>query len=401
MSVWPYEAELQRLTVGVVTTCLVCSVISFVLRLYCRMNSAAKLWWDDYWMMLVMVVVIGLGAGGYIGLVFGSGVHQDVLDDETLQSFRKNLYALMLLWALGVFGVKIGILLFYWRAFTTSRFRIAIVVVALFSLCSFVANFFSFMFQCTPMGSFWKATDGQCFNQGALYLSSGIINVIGDAVVLFMPLPIIWTLQCSTSRKVSLTFLFLLGFFVCIASVFRIIALTQIVSEDITHTTVASGLWSAVEVQTGFICANLPFTRPLVFKCLGRSGSTASPTTKAGGTSTKTISRPVLLTQVASPGFSNLTELDDAHLLGGRLARDPMLTPPPPLENNLREEFSLSTRASVRSSLGGNIGITVRRVVASKVEQYKPGHNRIRSFQTYITTTDPLKNNEISGKGNQ
>lgn len=56
---------------------------------------------------------------------------------------------------------------------------------------------------------------------------------------------------------------------VCVASIFRILAVEEIDPDDFTFTNVGGGLWSTVEVEVGFICANLPSIRPLVFRCLG------------------------------------------------------------------------------------------------------------------------------------
>lgn len=51
-----------------------------------------------------------------------------------------------------------------------------------------------------------------------------------------------------------------------VASIFRIVAVTQIDPHDFSFTNVGGGLWSTVEVEVGFICANLPAVRPLLFK---------------------------------------------------------------------------------------------------------------------------------------
>lgn len=68
---------------------------------------------------------------------------------------------------------------------------------------------------------------------------------------------------------------------VIIASIFRIVSVTEIDPEDFSFTNVGGGLWSTVEVEVGFICANLPALRPLVFRLLGfsnsQTGSGATP----------------------------------------------------------------------------------------------------------------------------
>lgn len=217
----------------------------------------------------------------------------------------QNLYSFEILWSWGVLGVKVGILLFYWRVFPTRLFRTVVVLIGCFSVSIFLVNFFVFTFQCLPISRFWTPTGpGSCVKQDMYYLASAIINVIGDAIVLFAPLPAIWNLQTSRSKKWSLSFLFLLGTLhvppplftlprtqndnrdgskltivcigsVCLASVFRIVAVTQIDPKDFTYSNVAGGLWSTVEVEVGFICANLPATRPLFVRCFGWGGSSS------------------------------------------------------------------------------------------------------------------------------
>ncbi|CAK7226667.1 hypothetical protein SCUCBS95973_006276 [Sporothrix curviconia] len=267
----------RRLTLGVVTTCLLLSVVSFVARLYARTRSAAKLWYDDYWMCFVMVLCFAMSAGDYTGLAFGSGQHQADLRVEEFTSFLKNLYVYMILWACGVFAVKVGILLFYWRVFPTRSFRVGVIGVACLSSGIFLGNFFSFMLQCLPIALFWDETvQGSCINRNAFYLASAIINVCGDVAVLFLPIPVVWGLHTSRSKKFSLSFLFLLGAFVCVASIFRILAVKEIDPTDFTFSNVGGGLWSTVEVEIGFICANLPALRPLFARWFGQGGGSSA-----------------------------------------------------------------------------------------------------------------------------
>ncbi len=118
----------------------------------------------------------------------------------------------MLLWATGVFSVKIGILLFYWRVFPTRGFRMAVIGVACLSGGIYLSNFFSFMLQCDPVSKFWiPLSPGTCIDQNSFYLASAIINVVGDVAVLSLPLPVVWGLHTSKNKKLSLSFLFLLG----------------------------------------------------------------------------------------------------------------------------------------------------------------------------------------------
>ncbi|KAK8017412.1 hypothetical protein PG993_013738 [Apiospora rasikravindrae] len=279
------EIHKQHLTVGVMTTCLVLATASYALRVYARLTTAAKIWYDDWWMSVVMVISVAMSTSIFLGLDFGSGTHQQYLPEETVQSFKKvsvyfllfgilvvavkltlaqNLYVYMILWSFGVFAVKVGILLFYWRVFTIRYFRRSVLAVGALSTAILLVNFFTFTFQCWPIERFWDESvkQGGCIAQTEFYLASAIINVVGDVVVLVLPLPVVWSLHTSQNKKWSLSFLFLLGAFVCVASIFRILAVEEINPKDFTFSNVGGGLWSTVEVEVGFICANLPSIRP-------------------------------------------------------------------------------------------------------------------------------------------
>ncbi len=83
------EAINQRLTIGITVTCLCLSIITFCLRIHARLQSAAKLWWDDYWMFWVMVVCFGMSACDFVGMLqpqIGSlDTHDDPATDVIAQ----------------------------------------------------------------------------------------------------------------------------------------------------------------------------------------------------------------------------------------------------------------------------------------------------------------------------
>ncbi|GAP89221.1 putative integral membrane protein [Rosellinia necatrix] len=368
----PSKAEEHniQLTLGVVISLLVLSIISFILRIWARFATGARLWWDDYWMFWVMGVCIAASVFDFLGLVYGSGVHQYDLPDDTATTFVRLLWVYMLIWATGVFSVKIGILLFYWRVFQrTLSFRFGALIVTFISTGIFLSNFFSFTFQCYPVQKFWEPDiDGSCINQNAFYLASAIINVFGDIAVLSLPLPIIWGLQASRNKKWSLSFLFLLGAFVVVASIFRIVAVTQIDPHDFSFTNVGGGLWSTVEVEVGFICANLPAVRPLLFKWFRYDNRNASGDTPKYNVSSK---KGMRVGHVKLPSRNRGADLNNSstEILapGGSGNEIPLMSmnsrfnaqstdkiePVPHSDIVVRKDFDMSIDANPESSTGG------------------------------------------------
>jgi hypothetical protein len=58
--------------------------------------------------------------------------------------------------------------------------------------------------------------------------------MVTDAVVLMLPMPIVWNLQISRSKKIGLSFAFLVGGFACAASIARMALLPTLNPFDIT-----------------------------------------------------------------------------------------------------------------------------------------------------------------------
>jgi hypothetical protein len=141
----------------------------------------------------------------------------------------------MLLWTAGTTLVRISILLFYWRVFTLPAFRTALIVAGAVVSSAGIAIMLVFAFQCSPPELFWDPrTGGTCINQLPFYLSGGSINLLEDLMVLVLPMPVLWRLKATFSKKLALSFIFALGGFVCITSVIRIFAIKEINPEDFT-----------------------------------------------------------------------------------------------------------------------------------------------------------------------
>ena len=67
--------------------------------------------------------------------------------------------------------------------------------------------------QCTPVQYFWnrEIPGGKCIDADAYYFSTGLSSTIIMVLVLALPLPLIWKLQISLSRRFGLAVIFLMG----------------------------------------------------------------------------------------------------------------------------------------------------------------------------------------------
>ncbi len=123
--------------------------------------------------------------------------------------------------------IKVSILLFYRRLFprenTTPTWRLCHLLLMILSVALGVIGIFGFVFQCAPIAYSWDLTipGGHCINRGAFARFTNVGNIVTDILILVMPIPIVWSLHLPKNKKIGVCLLFLLGGFVCIASVVR------------------------------------------------------------------------------------------------------------------------------------------------------------------------------------
>lgn len=98
-------------------------------------------------------------------------------------------------------------------------------------------------------------------------------NVVLDVIVVFMPIPYVWRLHASLAQRLILAGMFILGTFIAIVSLVRLIVFLQIpinTSGDVTFNFRQIILWTILELNVGLTCACLPSLKP-AFGLIGLS----------------------------------------------------------------------------------------------------------------------------------
>ena len=107
---------------------------------------------------------------------------------------------------------KISLLCLYRRIFTTKTFRRNSLLLGLLAVGYWVASTLGSIFQCSPVqAAYVGSLSGRCINYAAFFFGFEIVNCLLDILLLCLPLQVIQTLQMSTSKKVQLSFIFVLG----------------------------------------------------------------------------------------------------------------------------------------------------------------------------------------------
>lgn len=81
---------------------------------------------------------------------------------------------------------------------------------------NFLFYFTDFVFEiaaCTPREKIWNKliTTGRCHNTHAMYMASGVFNVLSDFAILILPIVPIWNLRLPLKKKILMIAIFSTG----------------------------------------------------------------------------------------------------------------------------------------------------------------------------------------------
>lgn len=109
--------------------------------------------------------------------------------------------------------VKQSVLVFILRiAGLNQRVRMVCYLTSVFNMAEMVSALVVVIFQCKPVESFWHVELGQeCINQEAFAISTTLLTILTDIVVVALPFYVFLGLQMSRKKKIALILVFSMG----------------------------------------------------------------------------------------------------------------------------------------------------------------------------------------------
>ncbi|KAJ5387566.1 hypothetical protein N7509_010107 [Penicillium cosmopolitanum] len=268
----PNEQLRWSITVGLVFAFLL-STVAVGLRFLARRLAGGRLYLDDWLMLVALLFKYGCSIGVTTLLYNGLGSHIDTIPPKNLEWYFKVAWANNFVYPGCIAFIKLSILALYKRIFSTKKMNLAVNFMASFVVVWMVGNFIAGAINCLPVQKFWdRSLEGACMDIAPFSYGQQIPNILSDAIILVMPLKVVWTLPIPKSQKVMLSGVFIVGgltlIFDCVR-LWRMIILSRS-GPDITFNQAPVVLWTCVEAAVGIVAACLPNLRPL-FK-IGRPG---------------------------------------------------------------------------------------------------------------------------------
>ncbi|KAH2640469.1 hypothetical protein KXW54_006431 [Aspergillus fumigatus] len=255
-----------------VLTVYILAIVAVALRITARLKVQQANVLADDWLICIALIPVTANlvctiAGGYYGL----GKHVWVVEMDNVIVVMQLLLAYVLVYVVAIPLIKLSIILFYRRIFGMNwvMWICVLLTVGYWFSCTV-----AFLVCCRPLSYYWTqyrdpGGGKYIFNLYPFYIGNAAANVATDGIILMVPIPLVWKLQMRTAQKVLVSSIFLLGGFVCVASIVRIYFMTLLSrSLDITWIMGDVFIWSSVEPCIGIVCACLPTLQPLLKSAL-------------------------------------------------------------------------------------------------------------------------------------
>ncbi|KAI0835131.1 hypothetical protein F5Y06DRAFT_139406 [Hypoxylon sp. FL0890] len=260
----------------------VVDIIAVALRFWARKIQRQPPKTDDWLMIPATLVTVGIGISDVYAVSqkalayrieippgFTGSTSELVTPQLALKARIEWAYLLMFPIALAC--MKTSFLFFYARVFAIQKHGVLnkllmgfIILIVLWA----VAFFFSILFECGyDFRKIWSSEEEfmmQCSYTLSIVLSLCITDFIIDIFIFVIPIPLVLRLKLSTSRKLSVCLMFLLGGVTVAVSILRFIMMVGSflgnfdVSDDAILSVTGCMYWGMVECGVGVFAACLP-----------------------------------------------------------------------------------------------------------------------------------------------
>ena len=162
-------------------------------------------------------------------------------------------------------GLRFGrslkaMMLFFFNRLTLGLYQQRLVkIFAGIAAVSYLAVWLTITCGCHPIHLNWQMLpyppERSCQEKLQNFYVTTVLNVLTDALILVIPVPLLWGMRVSLGRKIALTVLLCSGIFVIIAAILRITFTMKGVNA------LNINLWGTRETAAGIIAVNVPILR--------------------------------------------------------------------------------------------------------------------------------------------
>ncbi|KAH7348789.1 integral membrane protein, partial [Rhexocercosporidium sp. MPI-PUGE-AT-0058] len=255
-------------SVGLVTNGLALGLTTLVTlgRFYVRFWITGAVFLEDWFCFVSWFLNVGFCIVGLLGSLYGGGgYHAWEISPASMIKFQKLEYAAVIVYGPAVWCIKVTLLLILVRVFTPFRRIITGVWAFIYAmLLYYVIVTVVKVFRCSPIPAVWDPDKpGKCLDGFLLFTIDTSLSILTDVIILILPIPLVWSLQVTTKKKLRTIALLGAGGVATATSIVRLILVLNLDNSpyqlgDQTISIQRINLLVTAELSIGIICACLP-----------------------------------------------------------------------------------------------------------------------------------------------
>ncbi|KAI0152961.1 hypothetical protein GGR57DRAFT_513190 [Xylariaceae sp. FL1272] len=251
-----------------VNTDIVFQVLSttfLALRFWAAIRSGRPLFADDVLICLAYASVAALGGVVTWGVLNGMGKRLAELTTAQLVIQVKALLAVQFTYLSTTVFAKLSVIWLLRRIYATPKFRRLCYGLMGLNLVYFVSFTIIYLTNCIPISELWHhQPGGHCRNTTTGDYATIGANLFLDALVLVLPLPVLWGLKMSVKDKITITAMFSLGTLTMTTLLWRLAVTIKVRSSPEWVLTLCQvGCIAQIELHVSIIAACIPTLGPL------------------------------------------------------------------------------------------------------------------------------------------
>ncbi|KAK6074819.1 hypothetical protein SCUP234_04117 [Seiridium cupressi] len=260
--------EDHAITTAIGILVAILAIAAVALRFYTRRYTETGHDWDD-WLILVALLATILTD---ILVLWANIINPDGAEDVSATNSNHSEHSaadveyVILTFTASVLyftitsATKLSILLMYNRLFSVDpMFRRQIIAACIVVICFWIGCTVADLLNCIPLKWTWNNNlldPRYCFNYNVFWLASGIVEACIDLLIIIMPVKLVLSLQLNGSRKVAIAAVFLLGIFVILSGLVKVI---MSYAPGVRGPAFGKAeVWTTVHCGIGIVCACLP-----------------------------------------------------------------------------------------------------------------------------------------------
>lgn len=137
-------------------------------------------------------------------LEYGGGRHLRAVPPPARASLYEWLVAAELASVVGLYLCRLSALALYARLDPAPGFRRYLLAASVFVTALSLVQLLVTALQCVPLAALWGGAEGTCMSAEAFHLSTGLLTIVVDAVILALPVEIIISAIVSRYNRYAL-----------------------------------------------------------------------------------------------------------------------------------------------------------------------------------------------------